>query len=59
MTLQRADIQRHLNRIPDDETRLLSEPQALLHDEAAEPSAKMIWRRSRRSAPRASSASMP
>jgi flagellar biosynthesis protein FlgN len=35
MTLQRADIQRHLNRIVDDETRLLSELQALLHDEAA------------------------
>lgn len=35
MTLQRADIQRHLNRILDDETRLLTELQALLHDEAA------------------------
>jgi flagellar biosynthesis protein FlgN len=34
MTLQRADIQQLLSRILDEESRLLGELQALLHDEA-------------------------
>src|ERR1700722_16478972 len=35
MTLERADVQRHLNRILDEEAGLLSELQRLLQDEAA------------------------
>src|SRR5471032_781472 len=35
MTLQRADIQQLLSRILDEESRLLTELHALLHDEAA------------------------
>jgi flagellar biosynthesis/type III secretory pathway chaperone len=35
MTLQRADIQLHLTRILDEESRLLTQLQALLLDEAA------------------------
>jgi flagellar biosynthesis/type III secretory pathway chaperone len=35
MTLQRADIQQLLSRILDEESRLLGELQALLHEEAA------------------------
>lgn len=34
MTLPRADIQLHLNRILEEESHLLAELQALLHDEA-------------------------
>lgn len=35
MTLQRADVRQHLTRILDEESRLLSELEALLRDEAA------------------------
>jgi flagellar biosynthesis/type III secretory pathway chaperone len=34
MTLPRADVHRHLNRILDEESRLLSELEALLRDES-------------------------
>ena len=35
MTLQRADVRRHLSRILDEESRLLTELEGLLQDETA------------------------